>query len=161
MFKVRADFKESIEIKANADEVRDFFSDLGNFSELMPSVKSIHEDSSHVIHWKVIADVPFVGSFTHDFAVSETENTEDRIEWSPIEGEDKNIMRYAVEFLPKGKKKTLVQYTQNVELRRKFASQLHFLAGIAGEETISSGMTKGFEEMLHIFLEKVRKKLEG
>ncbi len=160
MFTVRADFKESIEINANLDEVRDFFSDLENFIELMPGVKSIREDSSGVIHWKVVADVPFVGSFTQHFAVLETENTEERIEWSPVEGEGKNLMRYAAKFLPKGKEKTIVQYTQSVELRRNSSSQLHFLAGLAGESTISTEMTKGFAEMLHVFLERVREQLE-
>lgn len=160
MFTVRADFSESFEVKANLDKVREFFADIKNFIELMPSIESIHTDANGIIHWKIIADVPFVGSFTEKFAVTESENSDERVEWSPIEKEKYNLMRCAAEFLPKGKDKTMVQYSQILELRRNSATDLHLLAGFAGESLISSEMSRRVAEMLNVFLSKARERLE-
>ena len=161
MFTVKADYSETLEINASLDAVRDFFSDSENFNDLMPNIKGIREDSQGVLHWKIVVDVPFVGSFTQKFAVVETENSDELIEWSPAIGEEKNLMKVVAAFLPKGANKTLLEYTQNVELRRKSASQLHFLAGLAGESLISSEMKKGIAEMLDIFLDRAKERLES
>ncbi|MEZ5344536.1 MAG: SRPBCC domain-containing protein [Pyrinomonadaceae bacterium] len=161
MFKIRADFSETFEVNANLEKVREFFTDVRNFVELMPGIESIHTDSNGVIHWKICANIPFVGSFTEKFAVVESENSDERVEWSPFERDGYNLMRYAADFFPKSKESTLVQYSQNVELRRNSAADLHFLAGFAGERTISSEMTRRISEMLKKFIEKSRLRMES
>lgn len=160
MFKVRADFSEPFEVKANLKKVRAFFTDIKNLIDLMPSIESIHVDSKGIIHWKIRVVVPFVGSFTEKFSVFEVENSDERVEWSPAEDERFNLLRYSAEYLPKGKNKTLVQFSQNIELRRDSSADLHLLAGLAGENIISSEMTKGITEMMHVFLDKAAKRLE-
>ncbi|MCB1024373.1 MAG: hypothetical protein KDB79_08285 [Acidobacteria bacterium] len=161
MFKIRADFNETFEVKANLVKVRAFYTDVKNFIDLMPGIESIHADSNGIIHWKIRANVPFVGSFTEKFSVIESENTDERVEWTPAERDGFNLMRYAADFFPKGDQVTLVQYSQNVELRRNSASDLHFLAGLAGERTISGEMTRRISEMLHKFIEQSRLQLEN
>ena len=161
MFKVRADFSEPFEVKASLKKVRAFFTDIKNLIDLMPSIESIHIDSGEIIHWKIRVDVPFIGSFTEKFSVFEVENSDERVEWSPVEDERFNLLRYSADYLPKGKSKTLVQFSQNIELRRNSAADLHLLAGLAGEGLISSEMTKGISEMMHVFLEKAKQRLES
>ena len=160
MFKIRADYNETFEVKASLEKVRDFFTDIKNFIELMPGIESIHTDAKGVVHWKIVADIPFVGSFTEKFKMTESENSDERIEWSPTEHEKHNLMRYAAEFLPKGGDKTVVQLSQNIELRRNSSRELHFMAGFAGESIISSEMSKRITEILRGFIGKAREKLE-
>lgn len=161
MFKVRADFSETFEINAGFDRVRDFFADISNFIEYMPSIESIHTDSKGITYWRIRADIPFVGSFVERFAVHETENSDDRVEWSPHTTETSNLLRYAADFLPKSGRSTLVQFSQNIELRRRSASELHVLAGLVGESLIGTEMTRRVAQMLNAFIDNARKKLES
>ncbi len=161
MFTIRANHSETTEFEASLERVLEFFTDIKNFIELMPSIESIHYDNNGIGHWKIRADVPLVGSFVEKFAVRETEHSEERIEWSPAEGERFNLMRFVAEFLPKSENKTLVQFSQNIELRRNSATEFHFLAGFAGETLISNEMTRRVGEMVKTFLQKAREKLEN
>ena len=54
----------------------------------------------------------------------------------------------------------MVRFSQAVELRRKSARDLHFLAALAGESLISSEMTKRITEMIKIFIDRAKEKLE-
>jgi hypothetical protein len=47
-----------------------------------------------------------------------------------------------------------------VELRRKSARELHMLAGLAGESVISSEMSKKITEMIKIFIQRAKDRLE-
>ena len=80
MFRIQANHSETFEVKASLEKVQDFFADIKNFMDLMPSIESIHIDSKGIMHWKICADIPFVGSFTEKFLVEESENSDDRIE---------------------------------------------------------------------------------
>jgi carbon monoxide dehydrogenase subunit G len=160
MFTIRANYSDTIEVRTSLEAAREFFSDIRNFVELMPGIESIHTDAKGVTHWKIRADVPLVGSFKEKFAVELTENEEDRIEWSPVAGETKNLLRYAADFLEKGRDLTLVQFSQIIELRRNSAKELHLLAGVAGASIISREMTRQVGEMIKIFVRKAKERLE-
>ncbi|REJ78116.1 MAG: hypothetical protein DWQ47_17370 [Acidobacteria bacterium] len=161
MFTVRADFSKTFEIDAGFDRVRDFFADITNFLDHMPSIESIHTDSKGITYWKIRADIPFVGSFVERFPVRETENSDERVEWSPVDLERYNLMRYAADFLPKSGRSTLVNFSQNIELRRDSASDLHALAGLVGENLIGKEMTRRVAHMLNAFIESARTRLEA
>ena len=161
MFTIRANYSHKIEVKTSLEKVREFFADIKNFVELMPSVESIHTDAKGISHWTIRAEIPFVGSMIQKFVVEQAENSTERIEWMPVAGERKNLLRYAAEFIEKGKDLTLVQFSQAVELRRNSARELHLLAGLAGESIISSEMTKKIAEMLTLFIKRARERLES
>ncbi|MGI8642417.1 MAG: hypothetical protein ACR2MG_21010 [Pyrinomonadaceae bacterium] len=161
MFTIRAKYSDKIEIKTNLEKVRTFFADIKNFVEMMPNVESIHTDAKGIAHWTIRAEIPIVGSMMQKFAVELAENNEERIEWQPVAGETKNLLRYAAEFVEKGKNLTLVQVSQAVELRRNSARELHLFAGLAGESIISSEMSKKVAEMLTLFIRRAQEKLEA
>ena len=161
MFTIRAKYSDKVEVKSNLEKVREFFGDIKNFVELMPSVESIHTDAKGIAHWTIRAEIPIVGAMVQKFAVEPAENDEERIEWIPVSGETKNLLRYAAEFIEKGKDITIVQFTQAVEMRRDNARELHLLAGLAGESIISNEMTKKIAEMLKIFFQRAQEKLEA
>ena len=160
MFTVKAGYSNEIEMQTSIDHVRAFFADITNFANLMPGVLQIHTDAKGVAHWKVQADIPVVGAIRQKFAVELSEHTEDRIEWLPLRTEAENLLRYSADFVEKAKDLTVVHFAQAVELRRKSARDLHVLAGPAGEALISREMTKRISEMIKVFIERAKEKLE-
>ena len=160
MFTVKAGYSDVIELRSGVDEVREFFSNIANFADLMPGVSQIHTDAKGIAHWKIQAEIPVVGQMLQKFAVELAEDSEDRIEWSPLRTEAENFLRYSADFLEKAKDVTHVHFSQMVELRRKTARDLHFLAGLAGESLISSEMNKRIAEMIKVFIAKAKERLE-
>lgn len=160
MFTIKAGFSDDIEVRSNIEKVRAFFADITNFAELMPGVEQVYIDGRGVAHWKVQAEIPLVGQILQRFSLELAENTADRIEWSPLRTEAENFLRYSADFLEKAKDVTVVRFSQFVELRRKKASELHSLAWLAGESLISSEMTKSITEMIRVFIEKAKDRLE-
>ena len=160
MFTVRANYSDTVEVQNSLDAVREFFADIKNFVDLMPGVESIHIDAKGIAHWTIRAEVPVIGQMMQKFAVVKTEDEEEIIEWSPVQGEGKNLLRFAAEFLEKGRNLTMVQFSQVVELRRNSARELHLLAGLAGESIISSEMTKSVAKMINTFVKRAKEKLE-
>lgn len=161
MFTIRAGFTDKIEIKTNIDKVRDFFSDIKNFVDLMPGVASIHTDSKGVAHWKIQADIPHIGQIMQRFELFLAENSEERLEWFPLKEETHNFMRYSADFLSKARDVTVIQFSQMVELRRKSGRELHMLAGLAGESLISSELSKKVQEMIKVFIQRAKERLES
>lgn len=160
MFTVRAGYSDQIEVKTNVEKVREFFSDIRNFVDLMPGIMSVHTDSKGVTHWKIQAEIPFVGQMAQKFAVELAENTDERIEWFPLSVETQNFLRYSADFLSKARDVTVIHFSQMVELRRKSARELHMLAGLAGEGLISSEMSKKIQEMIRTFIQRAKERLE-
>lgn len=160
MFEIRASHSETAEIEAEFEVVREFFSDIKNFVELMPNVESIHTDRKGITHWKIRADIPFIGSMRQKFAVIEVEMSEERVEFVPAPGEDQNLMSYSADFIEHADDTTLVRFTQAIELRRRSALDLHLLAGLAGETIISNEMQRRIAEMVREFIDHVRLELE-
>jgi carbon monoxide dehydrogenase subunit G len=160
MFTIRAKCTDLIEVNTGIETARDFFADIKNFADLMPGVESIYTDAKGITHWKINVQVPFVGDFSQKFAVEVAEHSEERIEWMPIIGETRNFLRYAADFFEKSANRTLVNYMQMVEIRRQSAKDLHLLAGVAGESIISGEMSKHIAQMIKIFINKAKERLE-
>jgi carbon monoxide dehydrogenase subunit G len=161
MFTVKAGYSNDIEIRSSADKVREFFLDITNFADLMPGVQHVHTDAKGIAHWKVQTEIPVVGHILQNFALELAEDSPDRVEWVPLKAEAENFLRYSADFIEKAKNTTLVHFSQMVELRRKHARDLHFLAGLAGESIISSEMTKRITEMIRTFIERAKERLEA
>jgi len=160
MFTIKAGYSDNVEVATSIDRVREFFSDISNFAELMPGTTGIHTDAKGIAHWKIQAEIPLVGQMMQKFAVELSESSEERVEWFPVAVETQNFLRFSAEFLEKAKNVTQVHFSQMVELRRKSARELHYLAGLAGESLISSEMTKKVSEMIKVFIQRAKEKLE-
>ena len=160
MFTIRAGYSDNFEVQTNVEKVREFFSDIRNFADLMPGIASIHTDAKGVAHWKIEAHIPLVGQIMQKFAVQLTEDSHERIEWFPVVLETQNFLRFSVEILEKAKNATQIHFSQMVELRRQSARELHYLAGLAGENLISSELTKRVTEMIKVFIQRAKEKME-
>jgi carbon monoxide dehydrogenase subunit G len=161
MFTIRAGFTDKIEIQTSVDRVREFFLDIKNFADLMPGIASIHTDAKGIAHWKIQADIPHVGPMTQRFEVVLAENSEERVEWFPLREETQNFLRYSADFLTKARDVTVIQFSQMVELRRKSSRELHLLAGLAGESLISSELSKKVQDMIKVFIQRAKERLES
>ncbi len=161
MFRIRAEYSEQAEVKTSIERAREFFGEVRNFAELMPGIESIRTEAGGVMRWMVRADVTALGSMRAAFAVEQTDDRPERIEWSPAASERQNYLRYAASFEKLGPSSTLVRIAQRVEMRREHARELHLLAGLIGEGRISAEMQKRVAQMIKTFVERARAKLES
>ncbi|MCD9187882.1 MAG: hypothetical protein LUM44_15785 [Pyrinomonadaceae bacterium] len=161
MFIIKSNYSRRIEIKAGAERVRAFFSDMQNFVKMMEGVESIIALSDTKSRWTIRVDFPLIGKIKQEFIVEQTADEEDFIEWSPVSGETDNLLRYSADLIAEKENETSIMLMLSAELRREKASQLHFLAGMAGADAISTEMSKHIGKMLDNFLEEAKTKLES
>ena len=159
MFRVKSSFKTQLEIKASPGKVHDFFRNLTNFTELLGGVESIRREPGGVMRWTIATDTP-VGLVRMSLPVRQTSPHANVIEWSPAMHETQNLMRYSLKFEER-KGVTLVSVSQQVELRRKRAWDLHPGVGLMSEARLSSALQRRINEAISGFLERVKEKLEG
>lgn len=161
MFRIKAQYSEQLEFQTTIELAREFFTEWSNFVDLMPGIESIRTEASGLLRWTVRTDIGMLGSMREAFAVEQTDDRPDHVEWSPAPVEKKNYLRYAANFIERGASSTLVRITQHVEMRRQNARELHMLAGLVGANRISAEMQKRVAEMIKTFLVRARAKLEG
>ena len=159
MFRVKSSFKTQFEIQAPVNKVRDFFRNLANFTDLLGGVDSIRRESGGIARWTIATDTP-VGRVRLSLPVRETSPHADVIEWSPALHENQNLLRYSLKFEER-KGVTLVRVSQQVELRRNRAWDLHPGVGLMGEARLSSALERRINEAIEGFLARVKEKLEG
>ncbi|MFN2530380.1 MAG: hypothetical protein ABR555_03685 [Pyrinomonadaceae bacterium] len=160
MFRIKASYADQMELRTTLERAREFFGELRNFADLMPGIEAIRNEAGGIMRWVVRAEVPVIGPVHASFAVEKTEDSPERLEWSPARSEGKNYLRYAAAFEDRGHK-VLIRIAQHVELRRQHARDLHRFAVLLGEGAISAEMQKRVREMIKTFLERARVKLEG
>ena len=158
MFRVKSAFKTKLEIKAPVNQVRAFFANLKNFTDLLGGVESIRREPGGV-RWTIATDTP-VGRVRMSLPVRHTSTHANVIEWSPALHETQNLMRYSLKFEER-KGMTLVNISQQVELRRKRARDLHPGVGLMGEARLSAGLQRRINEAIENFLNRVKEKLES
>jgi hypothetical protein len=160
MFRIKASYADQLELQTTIEKAREFFGELRNFADLMPGIEGIRNEAGGIMRWIVRAEVPVIGAVHASFTVEKTEDSPERLEWSPARSEMKNYLRYAAAFEERGHK-VLIRIVQQVELRRKHAKDLHRFAVLVGEGRISAEMQERVREMIKTFLERARVKLEG
>lgn len=160
MFRIKASYADQMELRTTLEKAREFFGELRNFADLMPGIEGIRKEAGGIMRWVVRAEVPVIGAVHATFTVEKTEDSAERLEWSPARSEMKNYLRYAAAFEERGQK-VLIKIVQHVELRRQHAKDLHRFAILVGESAISNEMQKRVREMIKTFLERARVKLEG
>jgi len=159
MFRIKASYADQLELRTTIEKAREFFGELRNFADLMPGIEGIRKEAGGIMRWVVRAEVPIIGAVQATFTVEKTEDSAERLEWSPARSEMKNYLRYAAAFEERGQK-VLIKIVQHVELRRQHAKDLHRFAILVGESAISAEMQKRVREMIKTFLERARVKLE-
>ena len=159
MFRVKSSYKTQLEIEAPVSIVRDFFRNLSNFTDLLTGVDSIRRESGGIARWTIATDTP-VGRVRLSLPVRETSPHADVIEWSPAINENQNLLRYQLKFEEQNGT-TVVRVSQQVELRRNRAWDLHPGVGLMGEARLSASLERRINEAIDTFLLRVKEKLES
>ena|SRR2546423_1753375 len=157
MFRIKSSFKAQLEIKAPLEKVRNFFTDLKNLSEMLWGVESIHREPG-LARWTIATDTP-VGRIRFSFPVRDTSPNVSTIEWSPAPNETQNLLRYSLKFT-NSEEKTQVDLSQQVELRRKRAWDLHPGVALMSEARLNSALQQRINAAIEEFLVRVKEKLE-
>ncbi len=161
MFRVRADFRDDLEVGASVGRVRALFADPQSFARLMPGVERVEQAGLTSAAWTVRADLPLIGAARGRFELERREESPARVEWGPAATEEKNLLRYAVAFEELGPERTLARFALRVELRRAHARELHLAAALIGERRISASVEERVAGMMRTFLARARAELEG
>ena len=156
MFRVRADFREDLEVGSNVERVRALFADPQSFARLMPGVESVEQGGAGSAVWTVRADIPLISAARGRFGLERRDESPARVEWGPAATEEKNLLRYAIGFEELDPTRTLVRCALRVELRRAHARELHLAAALIGERRISAGVEERLTEMMRTFLARAR-----
>ncbi len=159
MFRVKSSFKTQFEINAPINSVLEFFRNLGNFADLLGGVDSIRRESGGVTRWTIATDTP-VGRVRLSLPVRETSPRADTIEWSPALNENQNLLRYSLKFEEQNGA-TVVRVSQQVELRRNRAWDLHPGVSLMGEARLSAALERRINEAIEGFLVRAKEKLES
>ena len=158
MFRVKSSFKKELQIKAPFEKVREFFADLNNLSEMLWGIEGIHREPG-LARWTIATDTP-VGRIRFSFPVRETSPNLNTIEWSPALNETQNLLRYSLKF-SNSENITQVDISQQVELRRKRAWELHPGVAFMSEARLNSALQRRINAAIEDFLVRVKEKLEG
>jgi hypothetical protein len=102
MFRIKASYSEQLELRTTIEKAREFFGELRNFADLMPASKGYVKRPAASCVGAVRAEVPVIGAVRATFTVEKTEDSPDRLEWSPARSEMKNYLRYAAAFEERG-----------------------------------------------------------
>jgi len=159
MFRVRSSFKGKIKVKAPLQSVRNFFSNLTNFTDMLGGVENIRHETGGIARWTIATETP-VGFVRFTFPVRETSPHADTIEWSPAPNESENLLRYSLRF-EEQQSATVIDVSHHVELRRKRAWDLHPGVGLMGETRLSNALQRRINEAIENFLDRVKEKLEA
>src|SRR4026209_954057 len=160
MFRIKASYADQLELQTTLERAREFFGAVRNFADLMPGFEGIRKAAGGIMRWVVREEVPAISAVRASFTVEKTEDSPERLEWSPARSEMKNYLRYAAAFEERGHN-VLIKIVQHVELRRQHAKDLHRFAILVGDSAISAEKQKRVREMIKTFLERARVKLEG
>jgi hypothetical protein len=158
MFRIKSSIKTELKLKAPLARVREFFSELTNLSEMLWGVESIHREPG-LARWTIATDTP-VGRVRFSFPVRETSPHANVIEWSPALDETQNLLRYSLKFEEQDGI-TQVDISQQVELRRRRAWDLHPGVALMGEARLNSALQRRINAALEDFLVRVKEKLEA
>ena len=158
MFRVKSSFKRRVEIGAPFPVVKNFFSTLTNFTDMIPGVETIRRETAGTMRWTIATDTP-VGNVRFSFPVRETSPHANMIEWSPALKESENLLRYSLKF-EEHNGATSIDVSQQVELRRKRAWDLHPGVGLMGETRLSNALQRRINDAIEDFLVRVKEKLE-
>src|SRR5260370_17492951 len=158
MFRVKSWLKGKVEIRNGLIKGRQFFSNLTNFTELLGGGEAIRREPGGVARWTIATDTP-VGHVRFSFPVRETSPHANTIEWSPAPNEAQNLLRYSLKF-QENDGLTSIVISQQVELRRKRAWELHPGVGLMGEARLSNALQRRINEAIENFLVLVKEKLE-
>ena len=159
MFRVKSSFKTKLEIRTSLSKARQFFANLKNFTELLGGVESIRREPGGIMRWTIATETP-VGHVRFSFPIRETSPHADTIEWSPAPNEAQNLLRYSLKF-EENDGLTSIDVSQQVELRRKRAWDLHPGVGLMGEARLSNALQRRINEAIENFLVLVKEKLEA
>jgi hypothetical protein len=158
MFRIKSSFKTELKIRAPRGRVQEFFADLASLNDMLWGVESIHREPG-LARWTIATDTP-VGRVRFTFPVRETSPHTNMIEWSPALDESQNLLRYALKFSEQ-EGATLVDISQQVELRRKRAWELHPGVALMSEARLSSALQRRINAAIDDFLVRVKEKLEA
>jgi hypothetical protein len=155
-FTISAEVEKSSVVDMPKIFVRDYIKDLNIFPKYFPDIVSVKTLDNAESEWVYAVDAPLAPTYYLKFILVEKESTPDVMLLESKVPEPDYLFCKAV-FDSLGENSTRVSIKFKIKMTRENASDVHFMAGLLGENFISARMKDKLDGDLESFIERAIK----
>lgn len=152
-FTISAEVEKSSVVDLPKVFVREYIKELSIFPKYFPDIVSVKTLNNTESEWVYAVDAPLASTYYLTFILVEKESTPGvMLLESKVPEPDYLFCRAVFDSL--GENSTKVSITFKIKMTRENASDVHFMAGLLGENFISSQMKDKLDGDLETFIER-------
>jgi hypothetical protein len=151
-FTVSAEVEKSAQVDLPRTFVRNYINDLGIYPRYFPDILSVTKNNDTESVWVYTVDAPLAPTLYFTFTLEQKTSTLDSMVLESKTPKPDYLYCQAV-FDSLGESSTSVTLTFKLSMTREKASEIHFMAGILGENFISARMKDKLEGDMETFIE--------
>ena len=155
-FTIHAEVEKSASVDLPRSFVRDYINDLSVYPRYFPDILSVTKNSETESVWVYMVDAPLAPTLYFTFTLEEKQSTPDLMVLESKNPEP-DYLYCKAKFDSLGESSTNVTLTFKIKMTREKASDIHFMAGILGEDFISSRMKDKLDGDMETFVENAVK----
>lgn len=152
-FTISAEVQKSSVVNLPRDFVRTYINDLSIYPRFFPDITSVKKLNDKESEWHYTVDAPLAPAIYLTFLLESKQSTPSLMVLESINPEPDYLFCKAA-FDSLGESSTKVTLSFKIRMTREHASDIHFLAGILGENFISARMKDKLEGDMDTFIEK-------
>jgi uncharacterized membrane protein len=152
-FTISAEVEKSSVIDLPRDFVRTYINNLSIYPEFFPDIVSVKKLNDKQSEWHYTVDAPLAPAINLTFLLESKQSTSSLMVLESVNPEPDYLYCKAV-FDSLSSSSTKVTLSFKIRMTREKASDIHFLAGILGENFISARMKDKLDGDMETFIEK-------
>ncbi len=155
-FTISAEVEKSAVVNLPKEFVRNYIKDLDIYPRFFPDIVSVKTMNDSESEWVYAVDSPLASTFYLTFVLVEKQSTSD-IMLLESKNPEPDYLFCKAEFDSLGESSTNVTLNFKIKMTREKASDIHFMAGLLGENFISAQMKEKLDDDMETFIEKATK----
>ncbi len=155
-FTISAEVEKSASVDLPKGFVRDYIKDLTIYPRFFPDILSVTKNNDTESVWVYMVDAPLAPTLYFTFTLEEKQSTPDLMILESKDPEP-DYLYCKASFDSLGERSTKVTLYFKLRMTREKASDIHFMAGILGEDFISSRMKDKLDGDMETFIENAVK----
>ncbi len=159
-FTISAEVERSAVIGSDESTVMNYIGNVDDYAKDFPNVISVKHSSGGSIELVYRVESPLASPFDITFLLTERSEIPDKLILESMTLEP-DYFYSSTSFKNTGPTQTSVSIHLKVRITREKASDIHFMAGILGEDYISARMKEKLGSGLETFLSNVQNELSG
>ncbi len=152
-FTVSAEVEKSRIVDLPRDFIRNYIDELSIFPKFFPDIVSVNILNDRESKWIYAVDAPLAPTYNLNFILVKRESTQGIMFLESKDSEPDYLYCKAI-FDSLGLSSTNVSIKFKIKMTRENASDVHFLAGLLGEDFISARMRDKLDGDLETFIDR-------